>query len=214
MPHLAALLLFFSVTTALAQSGAYSSREEALRGMASASAEQRAEAVTWIAGHGTQDDASALAGRLTDDSPYVRNLAEQGLWVLWGRSGDEAVDALLARGVEEMRAGQLDASIATFSEVIRQKPEFAEGWNKRATALFLAGQLRRSLADCDEVVKRNPLHFGALSGYGQIYFQLEQYEKAIEYWKRALQVNPNMTGVELSIKATEQLIADKRKRSA
>jgi tetratricopeptide (TPR) repeat protein len=54
------------------------------------------------------------------------------------------------------------------------------------------GELKRSLADCDEVMKRNPNHFGALAGYGQIYFQLEQYEKAIEYWKRALRVNPNM----------------------
>ena len=113
-----------------------------------------------------------------------------------------------------MRAAQLEASIATFSEVIQRRPDFAEAWNKRATALFLAGEFRRSLADCDEVMKRNPLHFGALAGYGQIYFQLEQYEKAIEYWKRALQVNPNMTGVEISIKATEQLIAERRKRAA
>ena len=85
-----------------------------------------------------------------------------------------------------MQAQQFKAAIATFSEVIRRKPAFAEGWNKRATVLFLAGELRKSLADCDEVMKRNPNHFGALAGYGQIYFQLEQYEKAIEYWKRAL----------------------------
>jgi tetratricopeptide (TPR) repeat protein len=42
-----------------------------------------------------------------------------------------------------------------------------------------------ALADCDEVLKRNPRHFGALSGYGQIHFRLEQYEKAIEWWRRA-----------------------------
>jgi tetratricopeptide (TPR) repeat protein len=63
-------------------------------------------------------------------------------------------------------------------------------------------------------MKRNPIHFGALAGYGQIYFHLEQYEKAIEYWKRALEVNPNMTGVESSIRATEQLLAERRKRTA
>ena len=98
--------------------------------------------------------------------------------------------------------------------MIRQKPDFAEGWNKRATVLFLAGEFMRSLADCHEVMKRNPLHFGALAGYGQIYFQLEQYERAIEYWKRALQVNPNMPGVESNLKAAEQLINERRRRSA
>jgi tetratricopeptide (TPR) repeat protein len=214
MQRLIVLLLMLCAASALAQSAKYATREEALRAVASADADQRAEAIAWIASHGTQADAPVLKERLTDDSPLVRTVAEQGLWELWSRSGDDGVDALLARGVGEMRAGDLDASITTFSAVIERKPDFAEGWNKRATARFLAGDFRRSLADCDEVMKRNPLHFGALAGYGQIYFQLEQYEKAIEYWRRALDVNPNMVGVEISIRATEQLIAERRKRSA
>jgi tetratricopeptide (TPR) repeat protein len=214
MRRLAFLLLLFCATAVLAQSSRYSNREQALEGMVSADADQRAEAITWIASHGTQDDAPLLRQRLTDESVYVRNVAEQGLWLLWSRSGDEAVDALLAKGVEEMRAGRFEESTATFSDVIQRKPDFAEGWNKRATVLFLAGEFRRSLADCDEVIKRNPLHFGALAGYGQIYFQLEQYEKALEYWKRALEVNPNLVGVQESIEATEQLMAQRRKRSA
>jgi tetratricopeptide (TPR) repeat protein len=131
--------------------------------------------------------------------------------VLWSRSGDDAIDALMDTGVAQMQSQQFRAAIATFSEVIRLKPSFAEGWNKRATVLFLAGDLRKSLADCDEVMKRNPNHFGALAGYGQIYFQLEQYEKAIEYWKRALKVNPNMEGVEKGIKNAEELLAERRK---
>lgn len=214
MQRLIVVLLMLCAASALAQSTTYATREEALRAVESADADRRAEAIAWIASHGTQADAPVLKERLTDDSPLVRTVAEQGLWELWSRSGDDGVDALLARGVGEMRAGDLDASIATFSAVIERKPDFAEGWNKRATARFLAGDFRRSLADCDEVMKRNPLHFGALAGYGQIYFQLEQYEKAIEYWRRALDVNPNMAGVEISIRATEQLIAERRKRSA
>ena len=214
MRKLAVVFLLSWAVAAAAQTGGYASREVALQAVRSDDADRRAEAITWIAGHGTQADASVLRERLTDDSRYVRNVAEQALWQLWSRSGDEAVDAIFARGVDEMGGGRLDEAVATFSEVIRRKPDFAEGWNKRATALFLAGELRRSLADCDEVMKRNPLHFGALAGYGQIYFQLEQYERAIEYWKRALAVNPNMTGVEISIKATKELMAEQRRRSA
>ena len=136
------------------------------------------------------------------------------MWELWSHSGNAEIDALFARGVEEMQRRDLEAAIATFSTIIDRRPDFAEGWNKRATALFLAGELRRSLADCNEVIKRNPAHFGALAGFGQIYFQLEQYDRAITFWQRALDVNPNMTGVETSIKATKELIAEQRRRSA
>ena len=208
------LLLWFIAAPALAQDIAYAGRDEALRAIDSAEPERRADAIRWIASHGTPDDAPVLQAHLTDTSVEVREVAEAGLWQLWSHSGDEKIDALLARGVDEMRGGDLDTAIATFSSIIDPRPDFAEGWNKRATALFLAGDFRRSLADCNEVIKRNPAHFGALAGFGQIYFQLEQYERAIAFWQRALRVNPNLTGVEASIKATEQLIAQQRKRSA
>jgi tetratricopeptide (TPR) repeat protein len=143
----------------------------------------------------------------------VRAITEQALWVLWSRSGDPDIDRLLAAGIEEMQSGRFEDAIASFSEVISRKPAFAEGWNKRATAYYLAGDYRRSLADCDQVMKRNPSHFGALSGYGQIHFRLEQYEKAIAYWRRALEVNPNMEGVETNIEGAQQLLKEKRARS-
>lgn len=215
MPRTIVLLLaLFCSTVIFAQSSPYANRAEALKGLAAPDATQRAEAVVWIANNGTSADANALRPHLVDESPFVRELAEQGLWLLWSRSGDKAVDALMEKGAEEMQAHQFKEAIATYSEVIRRKPAFAEGWNKRATVLFLAGDFKRSLADCDQVMKRNPHHFGALAGYGQIYFQLKQYEKAIEYWKRALKANPNMAGVEINIEIAEKLIAEQRKHSA
>ena len=158
-------------------------------------------------------DQPLLLKRLRDESGFVRGLAEQGLWALWSRSGDAAVDRLMAAGVGQMQAGRFAAAIAAFSDVIRRKPAFAEGWNKRATVYYLAGDYTRSLRDCDEVLKRNPRHFGALSGYGQIYFRLEQYGKALEYWRRALEVNPNMPGVEINIQGVEELLKAQRGRA-
>ena len=189
------------------------SREEALAALEHPVIERRAEAVVWVANHGRMDDTGLLMKRLHDESDFVRGYAEQGLWLLWSRSGDAEIDRVMARGVEEMQSGRHDQAVATFSEVIRRRPDFAEGWNKRATALYLAGAYRRSLADCDEVLKRNPRHFGALSGYGQIYFQLGEFGKAIEWWRRALDANPNMLGVEIQIEHTERLLREKRGRS-
>ena len=188
-------------------------REEALAALRHGDAATRAEGVVWLANRGAMSDAPLLHERLRDESAFVRGYAEQALWLLWGRSGDAAIDRLMARGTEEMQAGQHDKAISTFGEVIRKKPEFAEGWNRRATVYYLAGDYERSIADCVEVLKRNPKHFGALSGMGQIYFGLQQYETALGWFRRALEVNPNMVGVELNIKGIEELLREKRGRS-
>jgi len=187
------------------------SRDEALKALASPDTTTRAEAVVWIANRGAMSDAPLLHQRLRDESGLVRSYAEQGLWLLWSRSGDKAIDALMARGSEEMSAERLPEAIQTFSEVIRLKPDFAEGWNKRATAYYLAADYRRSLADCDEVLKRNPQHFGALSGAGQIHYAMENYELALVWFRRALEVNPNMIGVEFNIHRSQERLQEKKR---
>ena len=190
------------------------SRGDALKALASPDTVKRAEAVVWIANRGAMSDAPLLHQRLRDESGLVRSYAEQGLWLLWSRSGEAAIDVLMARGADEMEEERLADAIKTYSEVIRRKPAFAEGWNKRATAYYLAGDFERSLADCDEVLKRNPSHFGALSGAGQIHFALENYDLALVWFRRALEVNPNMIGVEINIHRTqERLQAKQRSRT-
>jgi tetratricopeptide (TPR) repeat protein len=159
------------------------------------------------------EDAPALIIALRDTDERVRVVAEQALWAVWSRSGDARVDELFARGVAQMGEQRLPEAIATFTRVIELKPDFAEGWNKRATAYFLAGEFRRSLKDCGEVVKRNPQHFGVLSGYGQIYLELDQPEKALEYFRRALEVNPNLEGVQRLAERLDSMIVRRRQRS-
>ena len=143
----------------------------------------------------------------------VRTLAEHSVWPVWGRSGDTEADGLLQVGIEEMNRGDGPAAVETFTKAIQRKPDFAEAWNKRATVYFLMGEHEKSLKDCDEVMKRNPAHFGALAGYGQIYLQLDQPERALTYFRRALRVNPNMKGVQQIIPQLEQLLTERRKRT-
>jgi tetratricopeptide (TPR) repeat protein len=185
------------------------SRAEALAALQNPDTTVRAEAVVWIANHGVIADAALLHERLRDESAFVRRFAEQGLWLLWSRSGDPAIDELMAGASEEMQAGRYSRAISILTDVIKRKPEFAEGWNRRATVYYLAGDYDKSIADCHEVLKRNPRHFGALSGMGQIYFQLEEYDKALEWYRRALEVNPNMLGVEMNIRLIEEKLRDR-----
>jgi tetratricopeptide (TPR) repeat protein len=184
-------------------------REQALRGLENADTATRAEAVVWIANHGSMADANLLHERLRDESLFVRDFAERGLWLLWTRSGDAATDQQMAQATEYMQAGQYDEAVTLLSEIIRKRPAYAEAWNRRATVYYLAGEFRKSIADCDQVLKRNPKHFGALSGLGQIHMQLEQYDEALKWLRRALDVNPNMVGVEINIKQIEERLKKK-----
>jgi tetratricopeptide (TPR) repeat protein len=187
------------------------SRQQALQDLGSADVETRRLAAAWMGEVGTPDDLPALFKTLRDGDDLVRALSQNSIWQVWSRSGDPKVDGLFAVGVEQMNHGQSQAAIDTFTEIIRLKPDFAEGWNKRATVYFLVGEYDKSLRDCDEVIKRNPQHWGALSGYGQIYLHLDKPEQALAYFERAIAVNPNLYQIESVIEELRQAVIQKRK---
>ena len=188
-------------------------RGQALKQLSGKDAEARLAGVQRLHDIARFRDSNALAKILFDEDHDNRSAAEAALWATWSRSGDAQIDALFKKGVAQMNAADAEAAIATFTEVIRRKPDFAEGWNKRATVYFFTKRFKESLADCDQVIKRNPGHFGALSGYGQIYAQLEDFDKALEYFERAIAVNPNMEGVALNILALRKLRAARARKA-
>ncbi len=186
-------------------------RAEALQRLSEADAAKRREAVVRLGDVGVMADSKTLVKQLRDADEEVRSRAEESLWKVWARSGDEKVDALYRQGIREMGDGLAQDAVATFTRIIEMKPGFAEAWNKRATLYFFMGEHRKSLADCDEVMKRNPHHFGALAGYFQIYLQLDDHERALNYGRRALAVNPNMEGVRTGVEALERMLGRKRR---
>jgi tetratricopeptide (TPR) repeat protein len=208
-----ALLLGLTVLVAgvSAQDRSPLTREQALADMKTSDLETRRRATAWLGEVGVLTDAPVLIGALTDVDEVVRTLAEHSVWQVWGRSGDAEADRLLQAGIEQMSRGDGPGAVETFTKAIQRKPDFAEAWNKRATVHFLMGEHQKSLEDCDEVMKRNPAHFGALAGYGQIYLQLDQPERALAYFRRALRINPNMRSVEQIIPQLEQLLTERRK---
>lgn len=187
-------------------------RATALRELASENVRTRQSAVARLAQTGEMADVPALLAALDDDDAVVRAGSEQAIWAIWSRSGDPEVDRLFSEGAEHLARRRLPESVAVFTRIIERKPDFAEGWNKRATALYLAGDLDASAADCDEVLKRNPSHFGALSGYGLISLQRGEPEAALGYFERALALNPNMPGVRANIEAIRGALARRGRR--
>ena len=152
-------LLALVLATALAAGAAPAApltRAQALHALEQADASARLAAIERLGEIGRMDDADRVLARLADPDPRVRAGASAAVWRIWSRSGDPAIDKLFARGTEQMEAADLDEALATFSTIVSKKPAFAEGWNKRATILFLLGRHEESLKDCDQVLKRNP----------------------------------------------------------
>ena len=212
MRTLLSLVLAFVVVSGPLEGAQDQSRAEAVQALAQPDARARRDAASRLGEVGTMADVRVLVRALRDADEATRENAEQALWHIWERSGDDAIDRLYAVGVRQMQEGELRQGIATFTRIIEQKPDFAEAWNKRATLYFMVGELRKSLADCDEVIKRNPYHFGALAGYTQIYIQLEYYDRALDYARRALEVNPNMEGVRRNLLLLEHVREQRRQR--
>jgi tetratricopeptide (TPR) repeat protein len=189
------------------------SHDEALQALESSDASKRREAVIALGSTGSMQDVDRLLDALRDPDGGVRTLAEQAVWSVWLRSGDPDVDALMQSGIRSMQDGRLAAAVDAFTRIIERQPDFAEGWNKRATVYFLMGDYEQSLKDCDETLKRNPNHFGALSGCGAIYAQREELEHARDYLERALEINPNMPGVEQGLELVKQRLGKQGRQS-
>jgi tetratricopeptide (TPR) repeat protein len=151
----------------------------------------------------------ALLTALRSAPPGTARLIEQQVWVIWGRSGDQAVDRLMAEGVARLNEGNYDAALKRFDRVVELAPGFAEGWNKRATTLFAMGQFKESVQAIDKVLVLEPRHFGALSGLGLCDIRLGKDREALAAFERAAAIDPNLPGVQAHIEALKQrLIRD------
>src|SRR5262249_58832120 len=91
-----------------------------------------------------------------------------------------------------MEQQDLAGAEAAFTSLIEAAPEFAEGWNKRATVRYMAQDFVGSIADCRETLARKPGHFGALSGQGLCHIALEQWQEAATLFQRTLDVYPTL----------------------
>lgn len=129
--------------------------------------------------------------------------AEAILWQTWCRSGSAETDAIFRAGVEAMQQRKLAEAEILFSRVIERAPEFAEGWNKRATVRYVMKHFADSIADCQETLARNPNHFGAASGQGLCHMSVGQFREAAICFRRALEIHPHLDAVRHNLAVAE-----------
>ena len=129
---------------------------------------------------------------LTTADDSAAQQIEATIWRIWIESGDDTLDELMQHGTTAMQSGRFKEALASFDEIVESAPEFAEGWNKRATLYYLMEQYAESVRDVERTLALEPRHFGALSGMGLIQSALDDDTAALEWFERALVVNPHM----------------------
>ena len=121
------------------------------------------------------------------------NEITSNIWDIWHETNDPSIEADFYRGLESMRTGDLIMAVAFFTRVIDKNPNFAEGWNKRATVYYMLGKFDASMMDIHETLKLEPRHFGAMDGMGLIFIEMQKFEKALDIYDQMLKIFPNST---------------------
>ena len=131
------------------------------------------------------------------------------IWNIWStHPTHDNLTQSLEEGSGLMSRGELEAAYRIFSTIIESAPDWAEGWNKRATVLYLMGRYQDSLKDIDEVLKRESRHFGALSGQGLVQTKFKNYEKAIQSYQTVQKIYPSLRAAKVMIPQLEKLIKE------
>ncbi len=139
-------------------------------------------------------DLDALFDRLKSAQAAEADEIQAEIWIEWSKSGSDAMDLLLQRGRDAMAAGDATLAVQHLTALVDHAPDFAEGWNARATAYYQLGQFGPSVSDIARTLTLNPRHFGALSGLGTIFEELGAPDKAVEAYQAALDINPFASG--------------------
>lgn len=137
--------------------------------------------------------------------------AEAEIWRIWIESGSEEIDALMVEGVVAMSNQRFENAIALFAQITERAPEFAEGWNKRATAYYLNDDHVASVRDIQRTLVLEPRHFGAISGMGLIFLSRGDEAGALAAFEAVLAIHPGAPGARQRV---EELRKRLRERGA
>lgn len=115
---------------------------------------------------------------------------EQQIWTIWCSHEDDAAARAMHSAIRALTASDFARAGNTLDRMIRRWPSWAEAWNKRATLHFLEHRDAESLSDIIDTLQREPRHFGALSGFGQICLRSGDMKSALLAFERVLALNP------------------------
>ena len=143
---------------------------------------------------------------LVSETPVQIRATESEIWGIWLSHPNSDVERLMELGTEAMNRRQFPEALLIFTQIVENFPEFAEGWNKRATLYYLVGNTEASVSDIEKTLELEPRHFGALSGLGLVYLQQGKLSLAKQAFENLIAVHPNSPNAQENLRyVIEQL---------
>jgi tetratricopeptide (TPR) repeat protein len=124
--------------------------------------------------------------------PTSAKHVEGRIWALWTQTSSDTTMLLMTRAKTAIEKKQPEVALKLLDKVVKLRPDYVEGWNRRATIYYLQNEYGKSLADIREVLSREPRHFGALAGLGMIMQELGDDKRALDAFRKALEINPHL----------------------
>ena len=150
-----------------------------------------------------------LFKELKTGSSELMHITEKKIWDIWStHPTNKKLTEILSEGSKYVNDNQLIKAIEIFSKAINLDPTWPEAWNKRATVLYMIGEYQKSQNDIDKVLELEERHFGALAGQGLVNIKLQNYEKALESYRKVQKIYPTMKSPKIMIKTIEKLIKE------
>ena len=171
--------------------------------------EIRRAAVLALGFLGDYESNHTLGRAMLDEDRTVRTLAENGLRSVWTRMGSEKERREIAIITRLNDARQYKEVLRRATKLTEQAPWFAEAWHQRAIAFFALGRFADAIRDCHEALELNPYHFIAATCMGQAYLELENPVSALESFRRALRLNPDLEGVRVQVVRLARLVDER-----
>jgi tetratricopeptide (TPR) repeat protein len=131
---------------------------------------------------------------------------EARIWALWLQTPSDTAALLMMRAKVAMDSQQMDVALKLLDAVVKLRPDYVEGWNRRATLYYLRNDYTHSLQDIEQVLVREPRHFGALAGLGMIMQDLGDEKRALDAFRKALAVNPHLEKVPELVKTLTEKV--------
>ena len=139
---------------------------------------------------------------ITTSDEEASNITHE-IWQRWTANDDPNVSQLMQIGIRALNYSTYRKALQSFDRVIEIAPEFAEGWNKRATLYYHIKEYRRSIDDIKKTLRLEPRHFGAWSGLGLVSIAQENYSGALAAFKKALSINPHISNIRRYVQKLE-----------
>ena len=131
---------------------------------------------------------------------------ESRIWAVWNQTSSDTAALLLTRAKTAMTAKNLDVALKLLDSLVKLRPDYIEAWNSRATLFYLQDDYERSLDDIRQVLAREPRHFGALTGLGMIMQELGEEKRALEAFRKAVEVNPHLDKIPDLVKTLSEKV--------